>query len=222
MQRQEDNGWLRWGAALTLVALAHFGAWYGYTHLKDDIVPPRPLPAVYVSLLAPPEPPKVAPQPPQPPKPETKPQSKPRPAPQPRPLPAPAPAKEAVHQTEPQTELPVVAPSPPVPAVAAAPAPAPEPVYEAPRFNAAYLNNPPPPYPLMARRRGIEGTVLVRAEIKTDGACNRVELRRGSGSEALDQAALEAVKKWRFVPARKGTQTVVAWVDIPITFKLEN
>jgi len=51
-------------------------------------------------------------------------------------------------------------PSPPAPAQ-----PAPEPAVEPPRYNAAYLSNPPPAYPLAARRRGIEGTVLVRAEI---------------------------------------------------------
>ncbi|MFH1496059.1 MAG: energy transducer TonB, partial [Pseudomonadota bacterium] len=97
-----------------------------------------------------------------------------------------------------------------------------EPVVEAPRFNAAYLNNPPPAYPLSARRRGIEGRVLVRAEVLADGSCNRVELKKTSGFDPLDQAALEAVKKWRFVPARRGRQSIAAWVEVPIIFKLEN
>jgi protein TonB len=97
-----------------------------------------------------------------------------------------------------------------------------EPVVEAPRFNAAYLNNPPPAYPHSARRRGIEGRVLVRAEVLADGRCNRVELKKTSGFDPLDQAALEAVKKWRFVPARRSSQSIVAWVEVPITFKLED
>jgi len=91
-----------------------------------------------------------------------------------------------------------------------------------PRYNAAYLSNPPPTYPVSARRRGIEGTATVRAEISATGECLRAELRNSSGAEILDRAALEAVKKWRFVPARRGNQAVVAWVEVPITFQLEN
>jgi protein TonB len=68
----------------------------------------------------------------------------------------------------------------------------------------------------------MEGRVLVRAEVQADGSCNRVELKKTSGHDLLDQAALEAVKKWRFVPARKGGQAVAAWVEVPITFNLEN
>jgi protein TonB len=98
----------------------------------------------------------------------------------------------------------------------------PEPIVEAPRFNAAYLNNPPPAYPLAARRRGMEGRVMVRAEVQQDGRCAQVELKQGSGHELLDRAALEAVGKWRFVPARQGGQAVTAWVEVPITFKLNN
>lgn len=97
-----------------------------------------------------------------------------------------------------------------------------EAVLEAPRFNVAYLNNPPPAYPLAARRRGSEGKVMIRAEVQADGSCSRVELKKTSGYDLLDQAALEAVKKWRFVPAKKGSQAISAWVEVPITFKLEN
>ena len=92
----------------------------------------------------------------------------------------------------------------------------------APRYDAKYLNNPPPAYPLAARRRNIEGTVWIRAEIQPDGSCSQVELKTASTSGLLDQAALEAVKKWRFVPATLGSETLVAWVEIPITFKLNN
>jgi TonB family protein len=58
---------------------------------------------------------------------------------------------------------------------------------EAPRFNAAYLNNPTAAYPLAARRRGIEGRVMVRAEVLADGTCNRVELKKTSGFEPTRQ-----------------------------------
>lgn len=133
-------------------------------------------------------------------------------------------AVSTVPAAEPAPVLLVVAPPAlePVQETPTAPEPAPPAAAEAPRFNAAYLNNPPPAYPAAARRRGQEGRVLVRAEVLADGRCARVELRQGSGHELLDQAALDAVRKWRFVPARQGDQTVTAWVDVPIAFKLNN
>lgn len=91
-----------------------------------------------------------------------------------------------------------------------------------PKFGADYLNNPPPVYPLAARRRNIEGHVLLRAEIQPDGSCSQVEIKQASPHELLNQAALEAVKKWRFVPASQDGRNVTAWVEIPIKFKLEN
>ena len=90
-----------------------------------------------------------------------------------------------------------------------------------PLYQAAYLHNPPPVYPLSAKRRGMEGKVLLRAEIQPDGMCSRVELKKSSGWELLDQAALEAVKHWRFEPARRGAQAVVEWAEIPINFSLQ-
>jgi len=46
-------------------------------------------------------------------------------------------------------------------------------------------------------------------------------LKTSSGSPRLDQAALDTVKRWRFVPARQGDQSVAAWVVVPISFSLE-
>lgn len=208
----------KWLPALVLVLLAHAAAWYGLSHLRTDIQPPKPLPVIEAALLAPPPPPKVVLLPPEPPKPMPRPkiprQAKPAPLPL---LPRqPEPAQEPVAMA-PQIAPPPAPPAPPPPARSA-----PEPALEAPRFYAAYLSNPPPVYPLAARRHGIEGRVLVRAEIQTDGSCSRVELKTSSGSNLLDQAALEAVRKWRFIPARKGSQVLVAWVEVPIAFKLEN
>ncbi|HSD61783.1 MAG TPA: TonB family protein [Burkholderiales bacterium] len=112
----------------------------------------------------------------------------------------------------------------PAPVVAAAPAPAapaPEEPYQPPLYEVAYLSNPTPAYPPQARRRGIEGVVVVRAEISQDGTCSQAKLRDGSGHAVLDQSALEAVRAWRFVPAKRGDRTVTAWVDIPISFRLK-
>jgi len=218
-----DREWLRWLPALGLVVLLHVMAWWGYTHFRSELVPPRPLPVVQVTLLAPPalSAPRAAPL--QPPAPEV--ELLPKPEPMTKALPAPVPARiaEAVAEHAPQLAPPEAAPiAPPVQPAPEATRLAPEPVLELPRYNAAYLSNPPPAYPLAARRRGIEGTVLVRAEISAGGACLRAELKKSSGNGMLDQAAVDAVKEWRFVPARRGSQALAAWVEVPITFKLEN
>jgi len=47
-----------------------------------------------------------------------------------------------------------------------------------------------------------------------------VELKSTSGSERLDQAALDAVRQWRFVPAKRGSEAIAAWVVVPISFSL--
>ena len=99
---------------------------------------------------------------------------------------------------------------------------APQEEYVEPIYSAAYLSNNPPAYPMAARRRGIEGTVVIRALIHDNGHCHHAALKKSSGHTILDKAALEAVKDWRFTPARRGGQTTVAWVDVPITFRLNN
>jgi protein TonB len=74
---------------------------------------------------------------------------------------------------------------------------------------------------MSARRRGEQGTVMLRVFVTTDGLPSRVNIETTSGSSALDAAALDAVKTWRFVPARQGGQAVEAWVLVPIVFRLD-
>ena len=93
--------------------------------------------------------------------------------------------------------------------------------YQSPNFNAAYLNNPAPNYPAISRRLGEEGLVLLQVQVTADGKADSVELKTGSGSDRLDEAALEAVKKWRFVPAKRGDQAVSASVVVPVKFSIE-
>lgn len=93
--------------------------------------------------------------------------------------------------------------------------------YQSPNFNAAYLNNPAPNYPSISRRLGEEGLVLLQVQVTADGTADSVELQTGSGSTRLDEAALEAVKKWRFTPAKRGDQPVSASVVVPVRFSLE-
>lgn len=120
---------------------------------------------------------------------------------------------------------PVPAPEPPAPAAQVpAAAPATEPVSAtvvAARFDAAYLNNPAPTYPPLSRRMREEGKVMLKVLVSADGLPVRIELSRGSGADRLDRAAADAVGRWKFVPARRGEQTVESWVLVPIIFKLQ-
>jgi len=130
-----------------------------------------------------------------------------------------------------EAPAPFVAPAPPVrdlPPIDASPRqivatepPQAAPPIVLPRFDAAYLQNPPPVYPALARRLGEQGRVLLRVLVTTTGQAERVELKTSSGAQRLDQAALDVVKRWRFVPARQGEQPVSAWVVVPISFSLE-
>lgn len=89
-----------------------------------------------------------------------------------------------------------------------------------PVFDAAYLNNPAPYYPSAAKKRGVQGKVLLSVVVKADGTPLSVDVSRSSGSSTLDVAALEAVKQWRFVPAKKSGQPVQAEVVVPVEFKI--
>jgi protein TonB len=89
-----------------------------------------------------------------------------------------------------------------------------------PVFNAAYLNNPTPSYPDYARRHGVQGKTMLQVQVTTEGSARDISVLHSSGSDALDEAALDAVKRWRFVPARRGDEIVEAKVIVPVEFKL--
>jgi protein TonB len=115
-----------------------------------------------------------------------------------------------------------VPPPPPTPVatpINAAPAPV---AITAARFDADYLDNPKPVYPHASRRLGEQGKVLLRVYVSAAGLAEKVEIKLGSGFARLDQAAHDAVSRWRFVPARRGEQTMAAWVQVPITFQLDS
>ncbi len=93
-------------------------------------------------------------------------------------------------------------------------------VVEPPRFGAAYLHNPPPKYPPVSRRLGEEGRVMLRVLVGVDGTAKSVEIESGSGSDRLDRAAVDAVKNWQFIPAKRDKQPISAHVIVPIQFTL--
>jgi protein TonB len=89
-----------------------------------------------------------------------------------------------------------------------------------PRFDAAYLDNPAPVYPATSRRLGENGHVILRVYVESNGRPSQVEIKASSGAPRLDQAAQDAVSRWKFVPARRGAEPVGAWVLVPIVFNL--
>ncbi|WP_049098248.1 energy transducer TonB, partial [Burkholderia cepacia] len=217
--------WRVTGAIALAVAALHAGVALlaARAPAAPPVQPPRPLPMT-VELTRPPEPlPQAAhPPPPVPPKPQqplkqapTPPKSRAAVA---HPAPAPAAAQPVTREA---------APAPTAPAVAAqaAPSPAPAapaaPVREtAPIGDAAYLRNPAPDYPAFAQDQGWEGRVVLRVHVLANGTPDAVDVRTSSGRRMLDNAAVAAVKRWTFVPAKRGDEAVDGWVNVPIDFKL--
>lgn len=142
---------------------------------------------------------------------------------------APTPSPVTVERVDPApvVQAPVVAPTPPSPpvVVATAPAsvtPAGKPQIASAHFDVAYLVKPQPAYPAMARRLGIEGLVLVRVQVSAAGVPEQVSVAQSSGTNALDEEALRAVRESRFEPARRGDTPVAHVVEVPIRFRLKN
>lgn len=216
---------------LGLLVLALHGAlayWVSQAPTPPLPVVPPEIPPMTIEFAAPaPPPPEPSPPAPAPPVVEPPPlpppvvdelAAKPAPKPVPKPVPKPKPVAKPVAKPVPEPK-PVQAPPPPVAAPAPPAPPAPAPVTPA-SANAAYLKNPAPEYPQMAQRRGWEGTVQLRVQVLPSGKPGQIEIQKSSGRAALDDAALAAVKRWSFVPAKQGDVAQVGWVSVPIDFKL--
>lgn len=209
--------WRR-GLSFGWAAAVHIMLLLGLVSLaaRPDLV--QPLQALTVRMLDL-TPPKVEPP-------------KPRQSPKPRqpkaPLP-PAPVMTAATPASTASSF-IVAPQaaprpgeaqPAAPASAPASAPTPAPIVAA-RFDADYLQNPTPVYPVISRRMGEEGKVVLRVRVSAQGSALAVDIRQSSGFVRLDEAARNAVEKWRFVPARQGNDAIEATVLVPLHFKLDS
>lgn len=184
----------------------------------DFITPPKPPePRPATPSVEPPKPKQVA-KVVQPPKPVVQP-SKALAAP-PSVLTVPSEAPAAIVAASPSPPGPTTGSAPP--AEAAQGAPSGSASITAPIFSADYLENPSPAYPPVSRRMREEGRVLLRVHVTPQGTADEVQVRTTSGISRLDDAAVETVRRWKFVPARRGAEAVAAWVLIPISFKLES
>jgi periplasmic protein TonB len=223
------------------VVCAHaLALWALQSGLRQE-TPAAATPVVMVASLIAPPPPEAKPSPqPAPPLPPPisrpkppQPQVAPPPEPKPRPLPSPAPSvpapsvSDAILETAPQTPV----ETSPAAATAAAPslviaveqpsAPSLPDSIELPTRAAKHLNNPPPPYPAISRRMGESGRVLIYARIEANGTASQARIKTSSGYERLDQAALQAVLRWRFIPGKRAGVPEAMWYDIPLDFVLQ-
>ena len=222
-----------WLGAGLLVLLLHVWLILYLQRPTEPITPAQPL-MMQVSLIAAPasKPPAAAPKvqavkqvpPPVPKKTPPKPlitkkprlASKPSVIPKPTPVPALTPPSAPVPN---KIDLPPSMTTHPAAPAAKAPAPKSEPFTDA-NYRANYDFNPKPEYPRLARSRGWQGKVLLRVQVSAEGVSESVAVQNSSGHEALDEAAVAAVKKWKFIPARRGDTPVASSVTVPINFTL--
>lgn len=230
--------------ALLLVTGLHAGGWWWSQQRPRVEVTPAVVPQmVDVELVAapqpeappapptvtPPAPPKVPPKPPEP-KPVVKPlPKKAETAPKVKPVKPAAPTaetddlaqrlkhlRESLGSEAPQkASAPSTAPARPAASGA---------THSARKITTAradHLHNPKPPYPAVARARNWEGVSQLRVYVLANGAAGQVQLAGSSGHDVLDEAALAAVKSWRFVPAKRGDEAIASWVQFPIVWKLK-
>ena len=82
--------------------------------------------------------------------------------------------------------------------------------------------NAPPEYPWTARAHGHQGRVVLSVWVSAQGAADRLAVLKSSGYPTLDRAALEAVQRWRFQPARRGGSDTGSLLYVPVTFRLDD
>jgi protein TonB len=90
----------------------------------------------------------------------------------------------------------------------------------APAQDLKTANRVDPTYPPASRRAGEQGTVRLKVLVDTNGRASNVQVTQSSGFPRLDQAASEAVRKWRFVAATDGSKKIQAYTQVAVTFKL--
>ena len=78
-----------------------------------------------------------------------------------------------------------------------------------------------PKYPEIAQEAGIEGTVFIQAFIDKKGRVIETTIIKGIPNTGLDEAAIEAIRKTRFRPAKQRERAVGVWISIPVNFKLK-
>lgn len=79
-----------------------------------------------------------------------------------------------------------------------------------------------PVYPPQSRRAGEEGTGVFRVLVDASGHPTEVSVVNSSGFPKLDEAAMNAIRKWAFKPAMSSGQAVQSWTKVQVKFELKN
>ncbi|OQW73370.1 MAG: energy transducer TonB [Proteobacteria bacterium ST_bin11] len=209
-----------------LVLLLHVWGFQQLLKPEEKVTQAQPL-MMEVSMIAMSAPkPSTAPPPPAPPPPEKKPPPK---KPQPKPVPKKAPPivqkapeyapVEPVSEPQP-TPVTTASSSTPVSTTTTTTTATNTEQFTEANFRANYAHNPKPDYPMIAKSRGWQGKVLLRVQVSAEGLSDSVAVDRSSGHEMLDESAVEAVKQWKFIPAKRGETPVASSVIVPIIFTL--
>jgi TonB family protein len=78
---------------------------------------------------------------------------------------------------------------------------------------------PDPDYPEKARKKHHRGSVLMELIVDADGRPQDVRVSRGAAPE-LNTAAVECVKKWKFLPASRNGKAVATQINVEVSFNL--
>lgn len=78
-----------------------------------------------------------------------------------------------------------------------------------------------PRYPTAAREQGITGSVKLRVRIDQRGRVREVRVLKARPPGVFEQAAVEAIRRWRFEPARYKGEAVRVWIEQTIHFRLD-
>lgn len=213
---------------LAVIILLHLGFFYALLNgllKKPTLLVPKEVLVHFITPEAKPAAQPMQPQPkPKPTPPKTLPVIK-QPVPKPRPVAPPvnpAPSEQAITAppSPPQSMPAQPAAAEPQPAVSA---PAPAPAAPPPTISSGveYLRPPQPEYPLLSRRKGEEGKVVLRALINLKGRPDQVEIQTSSGSTRLDEAARQAVQRAVFKPHLENGNPVMVYAIVPIKFQLD-
>lgn len=89
-----------------------------------------------------------------------------------------------------------------------------------PRYKLGSGSTPYPPYPMVARRNGYQGRVIVRLDVAADGRATDAQVMESSGYDVLDQSAVDTLRAWKLEPALAGGRPVPGSVNVPVRFRL--
>ena len=90
------------------------------------------------------------------------------------------------------------------------------------KYKIGTIENPHPEYPIIARKKGWQGRLLLAVHIDKNGNVLNVHVKETSGFEVLDKVSVKTIRDWKFLPARYGDSNVEDNINIPVSFKLIN